>query len=90
MAAGLVIIGEACVQLETEKKTKDEVITSLVRQGLSQGVATVWVDKAADVVSDTINKDPERFIREHSRGIGKGEIAFYVVTVLLAIFMLMR
>ena len=88
MAAGVVIVGEACAQLDGEGKTQDEVIASLVEMGLSRGVAEVWVGKAHDVVNDTINKDPERYLRERSGGISKAEIAFYIVAILLAILIL--
>ena len=77
--------GEACAQLDSEHKTQEEVIASMVALGLSAGVATVWVNKAHEVVNHAVNRDPERFPRERLGGISAGEIAFYVVAVLLGI-----
>lgn len=79
MEASMIIVGEACAQLDTDKKTSTEVIASLRECGMSEEVAAVWVRKAEEIVNSTINKDPERFVRERSGwNISAAEIVLYL------------
>lgn len=83
--AMLVIIGEACSQLEEQKKSPDEVTASLVASGLSSKVSSICVSKAQETVNSVINKDPERYLREtQGWNFTVGEIAFYLVAAMLA------
>ncbi|QYF93549.1 hypothetical protein KY495_23310 [Massilia sp. PAMC28688] len=86
LAAGLVIVGEACSQLEEEGKSQEDVVASLSAQGLDPAIAGTWVAKAHEVINDTVNKDPERFLKERSGGISIGEILFYVGALALIVF----
>ena len=54
MAAALVIIGEACAQLDDGKAT-GEVVSHLAGLGLSEGCATTFVDKAFEIVEANRN-----------------------------------
>lgn len=86
LAAGLVIVGEACSQLEEGGKSQEDVVASLSARGLDPAIAGTWVAKAHDVVNDTVNKDPQRYLQERSGGVSIGEILFYVGALALIIF----
>lgn len=87
MEATLVIVGEACAQLDTDKKSPAEVIASLSECGMSAEAAEVWVRKAEEVVNSAINKDPEVYARESGGwGISVGTIVFFAAVAGLLFF----
>lgn len=90
MNAALVIIGEACAQLDTEKKSREEVIASLGARGLHPDVASALVDKAAETVSCKANSHSELAPGQTTGGLGVGHFAVIIVVAAIVAYLIFR
>ena len=89
LRTGLVIIGEACAQLENEQKSREEVIASLTARGLSEGAAAPLVDKAIEVVKGNAGLDQQIAAEADKGGVGLLPIIL-VAVVIIAVFLFWR
>lgn len=88
LEAGLIVVGEACSQLDNEKKSTAQVVASLGEHGLPQERAEPWVEKAQEVVHSGINQDPGQSPHERAGStIPVSAIVFVVVTAVMIYFL---
>lgn len=89
LRTGLVIIGEACAQLESEQKSREEVIASLTTRGMSEGAAASLVDKAMEVVKSNAGLDLQIATEVDQGGVGLLPVILAAV-VIIAMFLFWR